>query len=159
MPQGWFFRGLTSENGSGFHGDDEMQCMPKLNRVLLTYASEAGEKFYGFGEQFSCFDMKGKRVPIMVQEQGIGRGDQPITMAANLVSYRCRILRPFYTTSFLLLQIFSHRFSFQSCSSSGVQLLDKTGMKLQGRRRLAHNLRTFTTLSNVGYELTLLGGI
>lgn len=86
--RGGSFRGLTSENGSGFHGDDEMQCMPKLNRVLLTYASEAGEKFYGFGEQFSCFDMKGKRVPIMVQEQGIGRGDQPITMAANLVSYR-----------------------------------------------------------------------
>jgi hypothetical protein len=62
--------------------------VPRLNRVLLTYASHAGERFFGFGEQFSCFDLKGRRVPIMVQEQGLGRGDQPITAAANLVAYR-----------------------------------------------------------------------
>ena len=60
----------------------------KFNRVCLTYSSEAKERFYGFGEQFSHMDFKGKRVPIFVQEQGIGRGDQPITFAANLVSYR-----------------------------------------------------------------------
>jgi hypothetical protein len=60
----------------------------QFNRVCLTYSSEGNERFYGFGEQFSHMDFKGKRVPILVQEQGIGRGDQPITLAANLVSYR-----------------------------------------------------------------------
>lgn len=60
----------------------------EFNRVFLTYSSEGNERFYGFGEQFSHMDFKGKRVPIFVQEQGIGRGDQPITFAANLVSYR-----------------------------------------------------------------------
>lgn len=60
----------------------------ELNRIFFTYSSERSERFYGFGEQFSFMDFKGKRVPILVQEQGIGRGDQPITFAANLVSYR-----------------------------------------------------------------------
>lgn len=59
-----------------------------FNRIWLTYRSEKTERFFGFGEQFSHMDFKGKRVPIFVQEQGIGRGDQPITFAANLVSYR-----------------------------------------------------------------------
>lgn len=60
----------------------------QFNRIWLTYTSESSERFYGFGEQFSHMDFKGKKVPIIVQEQGIGRGDQPITFAANLVSYR-----------------------------------------------------------------------
>lgn len=81
-----FRRPATSVN-VGFEISDEVE-VPRLNRVLLSYASHAGERFFGFGEQFSCFDMKGKRVPILVQEQGLGRGDQPITAAANLVAYR-----------------------------------------------------------------------
>ncbi|XP_020583047.1 uncharacterized protein LOC110026450 isoform X2 [Phalaenopsis equestris] len=78
----------------------------ELNRVILTYSSERDEKFYGFGEQFSHMEFKGRRVPILVQEQGIGRGDQPITFAANLVSYRSGgdwsttyAPSPFYMTS------------------------------------------------------------
>ncbi|XP_059428283.1 uncharacterized protein LOC132162053 isoform X1 [Corylus avellana] len=78
----------------------------QFNRVCLTYSSEGNERFYGFGEQFSHMDFKGKRVPIFVQEQGIGRGDQPITLAANLVSYRAGgdwsttyAPSPFYMTS------------------------------------------------------------
>ncbi|CAN1173482.1 yihQ [Linum perenne] len=78
----------------------------EFNRVVVTYASDGEESFYGFGEQFSHMDLKGKRVPIFVQEQGIGRGDQPITFAANLVSYRAGgdwsttyAPSPFYITS------------------------------------------------------------
>ncbi|KAI4348597.1 hypothetical protein L6164_009305 [Bauhinia variegata] len=78
----------------------------EFSRVWLTYASDKNEKFYGFGEQFSLMNFKGKRVPILVQEQGIGRGDQPITFAANLVSYRAGgdwsttyAPSPFYMTS------------------------------------------------------------
>lgn len=67
---------------------DDVQ-LPQFNRIQITYSSHKGERFYGFGEQFSHFDMKGKRVPILVQEQGLGRGDQPITAAANLVAHRC----------------------------------------------------------------------
>ncbi|XP_073043167.1 uncharacterized protein [Primulina eburnea] len=77
-----------------------------FNRICITYSSEKNERFYGFGEQFSHMDLKGKKVPIFVQEQGIGRGDQPITFAANLVSYRSGgdesttyAPSPFYMTS------------------------------------------------------------
>ncbi|KAL2501900.1 Sulfoquinovosidase [Forsythia ovata] len=77
-----------------------------FNRIFITYSSEKSERFFGFGEQFSHMDFKGKKVPIFVQEQGIGRGDQPITFAANLVSYRAGgdesttyAPSPFYMTS------------------------------------------------------------
>lgn len=69
-------------------GKLKMSESAEFNRIWLTYASDEDERFYGFGEQFSHMNLKGKRVPIFVQEQGIGRGDQPITFAANLVSYR-----------------------------------------------------------------------
>ena len=57
---------------------------PDLNRTYLSYASQRDEHFYGFGEQFSAFDLKGKRLPVFVNEQGIGRGLQPLTLVANL---------------------------------------------------------------------------
>ncbi|KAG9454902.1 hypothetical protein H6P81_007806 [Aristolochia fimbriata] len=86
--------------------EDTVKEFLEINRVFLTYSSEKDEKFYGFGEQFSYMEFKGRRVPIFVQEQGIGRGDQPITLAANLVSYRaggdqCTTYAPspFYMTS------------------------------------------------------------
>lgn len=54
------------------------------NRVYLTYASSPDERFFGFGTQYTYFDLKGRKVPVFIQEQGIGRGAQPITFAANL---------------------------------------------------------------------------
>jgi len=62
----------------------------RFNRVSLTYASNAEEQFFGFGEQLSSLDLKGKRVPILVSEKGLGRGSQPLTTHA---------LAPFYLTS------------------------------------------------------------
>lgn len=56
----------------------------RYNRTFLTYASDAEEHFFGFGEQFSHFDLKGRRVPIFISEQGIGRGAQPLTWGANV---------------------------------------------------------------------------
>jgi len=52
-------------------------------RSFLTYATEPDENFYGFGESFSFFNLKGRRVPILVSEQGVGRGEQPITDYLN----------------------------------------------------------------------------
>ncbi|NDJ84838.1 MAG: alpha-glucosidase [Chloroflexi bacterium] len=56
---------------------------PTMNRTYLTYGSHADEHFFGFGVQYSFFDFKGKRLPIFVSEQGIGRGAQPVTAGAN----------------------------------------------------------------------------
>ncbi|MCX7609914.1 MAG: alpha-glucosidase [Anaerolineales bacterium] len=64
--------------------DFQLEAGPAFNRIFLTYASAPEEHFFGFGEQFSYFDMKGRRVPIWVNQQGIGRGDQPATLLVNL---------------------------------------------------------------------------
>jgi len=42
-------------------------------------------RFFGGGEQFSHVELTGKKVPFLVEENGIGRGDQPATRTANLV--------------------------------------------------------------------------
>ncbi len=58
---------------------EEAEAGAAVNRARLRWASDAFERFHGFGEQFSATDMKGRLVPIWVQEQGIGRGLEPIT--------------------------------------------------------------------------------
>ncbi len=56
------------------------------NRTNLIYASDADEGFYGFGAQYSYVNMKGKRLPIWCQEQGHGRGAQPISEVLGSLS-------------------------------------------------------------------------
>ncbi|KAL1548762.1 sulfoquinovosidase-like [Salvia divinorum] len=112
-----------------------------FNRICLTYSSERSERFYGFGEQFTHMDLKGKRVPILVQEQGIGRGDQPITFAANLVSYRAGgdesttyAPSPFYITSKMRsLYLEGYNYSvFDLTNDESVQI-QMYGDKIEGR--------------------------
>ncbi|MDQ0256639.1 alpha-glucosidase [Evansella vedderi] len=59
---------------------------PLVNRTFLSWHSDGDEHFFGFGEQYSTFDMKGRRLPILVQEQGVGRGLQPLTFLADLTN-------------------------------------------------------------------------
>jgi alpha-glucosidase (family GH31 glycosyl hydrolase) len=61
----------------------EAEVREPYNRIYLTYASSQEERFFGFGTQFTYFDMKGRIVPILIREQGIGRGEQPVTWAAD----------------------------------------------------------------------------
>lgn len=82
------------------------EIAPEYNRFFLTYNADPDEHFFGFGEQFTYFDMKGKKVPIWVSEQGVGRGEQPITAAANLTNggaggnaFTTYAPIPFYITS------------------------------------------------------------
>jgi sulfoquinovosidase len=59
---------------------------PEINRVFLAYASDPDEGFFGFGMQFTDLNLKGRRFPVIVQEQGIGRGEQPITAILDIFS-------------------------------------------------------------------------
>jgi alpha-glucosidase len=61
----------------------EVEVEEPYDRVYLTYASAPEERFFGFGVQYTHFDLKGHEVPIFIQEGGIGRGEQPITWAAD----------------------------------------------------------------------------
>jgi alpha-glucosidase len=60
-----------------------------FNRVYLSYTSRSDESFFGFGHQYGTLDMKGRRLPIWSGEQGIGRGQQPISGALSLVGGGC----------------------------------------------------------------------
>ena len=55
--------------------------------VLLTTGRDADEGVYGFGEQYRDLDLTGELFPILVSEQGIGRGQQPITTLADLTNW------------------------------------------------------------------------
>jgi alpha-glucosidase (family GH31 glycosyl hydrolase) len=57
---------------------------PDAPVVFFSYDCELTEQFYGFGTQYTEWNMKGKRVPIIVTEQGIGRGKNPLSFFANL---------------------------------------------------------------------------
>jgi alpha-glucosidase len=46
-----------------------------FNRLYVSSACQTNEQIFGFGEQPSHLNHKGNRIPILVQEQGIGRGD------------------------------------------------------------------------------------
>lgn len=77
-----------------------------INRTFLTYRSTPGEKFFGFGEQYSYLDMKGRIVPILTTEQGHMRGLQPYSFLLNQFSrgaaghwYSTYAAVPFYFTN------------------------------------------------------------
>ena len=55
-------------------------------RIFFYASSTVDESFHGFGESFTYFSYKGLRVPILVSEQGIGRGEEPITSYFNKFS-------------------------------------------------------------------------
>lgn len=57
-----------------------------VNRVFMNYQSRPDERFFGFGEQFTYFDLKGRTVPILTTEQGHTRGLQPYSFALNKIS-------------------------------------------------------------------------
>lgn len=56
------------------------------NHLALNYQSNVDEHFYGFGEQYSYLDLKGQQVPVLTQEQGIGRGEPLLSFLVNLFS-------------------------------------------------------------------------
>ncbi|TXT64672.1 MAG: Sulfoquinovosidase [Promethearchaeota archaeon] len=51
----------------------------KINRFWIKIKASQEEAIFGCGEQFSEINMRGKELPLFVEEQGVGRGDPPIT--------------------------------------------------------------------------------
>ena len=58
-----------------------------FNRLSLRYASSADEHLFGFGQQLTFFDQKGKELPILVQEHGVGRGLPLFTQLVDLTQH------------------------------------------------------------------------
>ena len=64
-----------------------------FNQIRLSYACEEDEQFYGFGVQYSVFNMKGRRLPVFLSEQGVGRGLEPFTTILDTLSPGAGTLR------------------------------------------------------------------
>jgi len=64
----------------------EMAKNDLYNQLRLSYGCHEFEQFYGFGVQYSIFNMKGRRVPVFVSEQGVGRGLEPFTAVLDSLS-------------------------------------------------------------------------
>lgn len=54
-----------------------------LRRIYFSFSSHANEDFYGLGAQGSFASLKNQSVPVFSREQGVGRGDQPVTGYLN----------------------------------------------------------------------------
>ncbi|MFW7381898.1 MAG: alpha-glucosidase [Oligoflexus sp.] len=74
---------LVSDQQLGFQ--IELKGDSAFNRLTWRYAADQDEQFYGFGEQFFDFPVKGRTLPIWLEEQGLARGAQPLTSTLRLV--------------------------------------------------------------------------
>ena len=55
-----------------------------INRFRLNIPASKSEHIYGCGEQYSKLDLRGEKVPIWVQEPGLGRGKDLLTLMAEV---------------------------------------------------------------------------
>jgi len=59
---------------------------PEINRLWLSLNAKADEAIYGGGEQFSELNLRGKNLPLWVEESGVCRGDPKwLTFLMNLL--------------------------------------------------------------------------
>lgn len=54
--------------------------------VQWTGGRSDGAGVHGFGEQFDDFDLDGRLIPVVAREQGVGRGEQPLTLLADVTN-------------------------------------------------------------------------
>ncbi|MCB0897032.1 MAG: alpha-glucosidase [Nocardioides sp.] len=58
-----------------------------LTSVALVSGRSDHAAVHGFGEQFTDFDLDGRLLPIVDREQGVGRGEEPITSLADATNH------------------------------------------------------------------------
>ncbi|WP_296905613.1 TIM-barrel domain-containing protein, partial [Thermotoga sp.] len=75
------------------------------NRLILEIELEDDECIFGGGEQYNELNLTGKKFPIFVQEQGVGRGRNMISLLAALK----RVRGSWYTTYFPQPVFFSNK--------------------------------------------------
>ncbi len=70
----------------------------EINRLWIRLYAEPEEKVFGLGEQFSHFNLRGKKFPLWVSEQGVGRNKS--TYVTFLADVEDRAGGDYYTTFF-----------------------------------------------------------
>ncbi len=59
-----------------------------VTALSIRVASPSNERLWGMGEQFvhDTLNLRGRSIPVIAQEGGVGRGQQPISVSVNLAS-------------------------------------------------------------------------
>ncbi len=57
-----------------------------VDALGIASARSSGAGVHGFGEQFAPFDLSGRVIPLMIREQGVGRGLAPLTFLADVTN-------------------------------------------------------------------------
>ncbi len=77
---------LSSRNASVRFEARLLEPSPESPYGVTFRVAQQGHDVFGLGEQFTFVNLRGRRVRSLTQEQGIGRGEQPITLGANLTA-------------------------------------------------------------------------
>jgi len=73
--------GATLQLSASFSNCDS--AIGSQSQLSFVHAAEPGELFLGLGAQYTAWPLNGKSIPVLLTEQGIGRGLQPVTGALN----------------------------------------------------------------------------
>lgn len=57
-----------------------------INHLTLNYDMSEEEHVFGFGEQFTYLNLNGQDIPVLTQEQGVGRGEPLLSTIINLAT-------------------------------------------------------------------------
>ncbi len=134
----------------------------KHNRIKLNMSSLGASDFYGFGHQYDRVNMRGQKLPIWAMEQGIGRGQQPVSSILQLpgVGGGCQgewfstyTAVPFLTSP----EGFSFYLENREYLEFDMQTQDRVGVEVWGKN-IRGRIITASSLPESLYSLTQVTG-
>ncbi|MCU0280056.1 MAG: alpha-glucosidase [Candidatus Nanopelagicales bacterium] len=90
-----------------------------VDSVVLTAGIANGERIFGLGEQYRPLDLTGTITPILPREQGIGRGEQPLTYLADVTQKAGGTLETTYAAWPSYVTSENKAFTFANTSEAG----------------------------------------
>lgn len=66
-------------------GADDQNTKP--TSLELSSGRDSGELVHGFGEQYAPYNLDGRAWPVMIGEQGIGRGAEPVSFMVDITNW------------------------------------------------------------------------
>lgn len=118
-PLGWEMR--LDEGASG-RLDVSVSVDPAADRIYLSAALEESEGVHGLGSQTSGWDLRGTRVPLIPREQGIGRGEQPLSFLVDLAASSAGGQDTTYLTSAVNVTDLARSFAYRGDAISSLDL-------------------------------------
>lgn len=66
--------------------DVSVSLVGEADRLYLSAGLAEGEGVHGFGAQSAAWDLRGQRIALIPREQGIGRGEQPLSFLVDFAA-------------------------------------------------------------------------